>query len=105
MATGTISTSHSTVVAQAMSHQSTTSITWDNYDAIVFACTNSSTRVYGTTVIPTAFIKNGTVDSVYVYGGSTAYVAQFSFLVPAGQISVSITGSGIFGAVYGVKYG
>lgn len=105
MATGTIPTSHATVVAQAMTHQASTSITWDNYDAIIFACTNASSRVYGTTVIPTSFIKNETIDSVYVYGGSTAYVAQFSFLVPAGQISVSITGSGIYGAVYGVKFG
>ena len=86
-----------------MTSNVTATVDFDDYDILIFACANSSTRVYGTTVIPSAFLKNGTVGSVYVYGGSTSYVAQFAVNSITGVITCTLVGSGIYGAIYGMS--
>ena len=88
-------------LAYSLGNGGSANINLDDYQFLIFACTNNTTRIYGTTVIPVAFIKNGVIDSVYVYGGSTAYLASFS-INGLGGVSVSITGSGIYGAIYGM---
>ena len=90
-----------TRIAYAMGNGGSANINLDDYQFIIFACTNNTTRIYGTTVIPVTFIKNGMIDSVYVYGGSTSYLTAFS-VNGLGGVSLSLTGSGIYGAIYGM---
>lgn len=90
-----------TRIAYGMGNGGSANINLDDYQFLIFACTNNTTRIYGTTVIPVLFIKTGVIDSVYVYGGSTAYLASFS-VNGLGGVTLSITGTGIYGAIYGM---
>ncbi len=98
VSTGTL---NPTRIAYSMGNGGSTNINLNDYQFLIFACTNNTTRIYGTTVIPVLFIKTGVIDSVYVYGGSTAYLASFS-VNGLGGVTLSITGSGIYGAIYGM---
>ena len=93
----------STLIMSSMTSNATATVDFGDYDILIFACTNNSTRVYGTTVIPSAFLKSGAIDSVYAYGGSTSYVAQFAVNNVTGVITCTIVGSGIYGAIYGMS--
>lgn len=96
---GTTATSIKTL----MTSNTTATVDFDDYDFLIFGCTNNGTRVYGTTVIPSAFLKSGVINSVYVYGGSTSYVAQFAVNNATGVITCTLVGSGIYGAIYGMS--